>query len=326
MPPQTDTGHAEQASTGQQDRTQPQPGATGNTHAMQHDTGADAPVATSGQGGNSSMQSMQAGMPGHTQQATDLRTQTYAAGVELPLRPTVEDVLRWHGIPQPLIDALSVSGGYLADGLGGLLSFGTLPIDRTAPIAFGGPSGGGKTLALAKIVARYVMAGQGKGVPPPFVVTCDQNPGDFEKLAAIMKPFSIPVIQAGTADLLVDAVSQRRRGQPLLVDLPGVCVYSSVSMARMMGMVESIGAELSLVLPAGMDSEESADIGAAFAQAGATTMIATRMDQAGRVGGIVTAAACGLTLTYAGCSSAVVGGLATLNAPILAKRLLTLPA
>ncbi|RFD21552.1 hypothetical protein DY926_00155 [Komagataeibacter melaceti] len=322
MAPETEPGHAEQASVDPQGRI-----STPSTPA-----GPDAPQPVVKAGTDHTPVPVQDGavrarqgnsMPERMGQRA-LNTEAYAAGVELPIRPTVEDVLRWHAIPQALVAALS--GGYLANGLDELLSFGTLPIDRPAPLAFGGPSGGGKTLALAKIVARYVMANQGKDVPLPYVVICDQNPGDFEKLAALVKPFRIPVIQVGTPDALVDAVSQRRKGQPLLLDLPGVCVYSPVSMARMMRMVESIGAELTLVLPAGLDAEESADIGAAFAQSGALTMIASRMDQAGRIGGIITAAACGLTLTYGGCSSAVVGGLATLNAPMLARRLLTLPA
>ena len=258
------------------------------------------------------------------EQAQDNSTAT-ASGVALPVSHlTVEDILRWHSVPQPLIHALA--GKTLADGLSNVLSFGSLPDATQAPLAFGGASGSGKTLVLAKLAARYILAEEHKNSPPPLIIACDQTAGSFAKLSALLQPYNIPIIQGSSPEILADAVHHREPGQPIMVDLPGICVYSPVSMGKMMQMVKSIGATLSLVLPAGLDAEESADIGYAFAQQGATTMIASKMDQAGRVGGIIAAAACGLTLTYGSCSSSIVGGLVPLNAPILANRLLTLPS
>ncbi|WP_338333308.1 hypothetical protein [Acetobacter sp. LMG 32666] len=246
-------------------------------------------------------------------------------GVALPVSHlTVEDILRWHSVPQPLIHALA--GKTLADGLNNVLSFGALPDATQAPLAFGGASGSGKTLVLAKLAARYILAEEHKNSPPPLIIACDHTAGSFAKLSALLQPYNIPIIQGSTSEILADAVQHKEPGQPIWVDLPGICVYSPVSMGKMMQMVERVGATLSLVLPAGLDAEESADIGYAFAQRGATTMVASKMDQAGRVGGIIAAAACGLTLTYGSCSSSIVGGLVPLNAPILANRLLTLPS
>ena len=258
------------------------------------------------------------------EQAQDNSTAA-TSGVALPVSHlTVEDILRWHSVPQPLIHALA--GKTLADGLSNVLSFGTLPDATQAPLAFGGASGSGKTLVLAKLAARYILAEEHKNSPPPLIIACDQTAGSFAKLSALLQPYNIPIIQGSSPEILADAVHHREPGQPIMVDLPGICVYSPVSMGKMMQMVECIGATLSLVLPAGLDAEESADIGYAFAQRGATTMVASKMDQAGRVGGIIAAAACGLTLTYGSCSSSIVGGLVPLNAPILANRLLTLPS
>ena len=248
-----------------------------------------------------------------------------ANGVSLPVSHlTVEDILRWHSVPQPLIHALA--GKTLADGLDNVLSFGFLPDATQTPLAFGGASGSGKTLVLAKLAARYILAEEHKNSPPPLIIACDHTAGSFAKLSALLQPYNIPIIQGSTSEILADAVQHKEPGQPILVDLPGICVYSPVSMSKMMQMVERVGATLSLVLPAGLDAEESADIGYAFAQHGATTMVASKMDQAGRVGGIIAAAACGLSLTYGSCSSSIVGGLVPLNAGILANRLLTLPS
>ncbi len=247
------------------------------------------------------------------------------SGVALPVSHlTVEDILRWHSVPQPLIHALA--GRTLADGLTNILSFGALPDATQTPLAFGGASGSGKTLVLAKLAARYILAEEHKDSPPPLIIACDHTAGSFAKLSALLQPYNIPIIQGSTSEILADAVQHREPGQPILVDLPGICVYSPGSMAKMLQRVERVGATLSLVLPAGLDAEESADIGYAFAQRGATTMVASKMDQAGRVGGIIAAAACGLTLTYGSCSSSIVGGLVPLNASVLANRLLTLPS
>lgn len=248
-----------------------------------------------------------------------------ANGVALPVSHlTVEDILRWHSVPHPLIHALA--GRTLADGLNTVLSFGPLPDATQTPLAFGGASGSGKTLVLAKLAARFILSEEHKDRPPPLVIACDHTAGSFAKLSALLQPYNIPIIQGSTSEILADAVRHKEPDQPILVDLPGICVYSPVSMSKMMQMVECVGATLSLVLPAGLDAEESADIGYAFAQRGATTMVASKMDQAGRVGGIIAAAACGLTLTYGSCSSSIVGGLVPLTAPILANRLLTLPS
>lgn len=242
-----------------------------------------------------------------------------SGGIDLPVgHLTVEDILRWHSVPQPLIEALA--GGSLSGGLENVLNFGALPNGIDAPLAFGGASGSGKTLVLAKLAAQNALYGT-----PPLVIACDHNMGSLAKLSALLQPFNIEVVIAKTPESVAHAINSRPAGQPVLCDLPGICVYSALSMSKMLQMVDILGADLSLVLPAGLDTEESADIGEMFVECGATTMIASKMDQAGRVGGIIAAAACGLTLTYGSCSSNIVGGLVSLTPNVLARRLLTLP-
>ncbi|GBR16422.1 flagellar GTP-binding protein [Acetobacter orientalis NRIC 0481] len=242
-----------------------------------------------------------------------------AHGIDLPVAHlTVEDILRWHSVPYPLIDALA--GASLAEGLEQVLNFTPLQDAVSAPLAFGGASGSGKTLVLAKLAAQNALNGT-----PPLIIACDHNAGSLAKLSALVQPFNIEVVVARTPENVAAALNARPEGQPVLCDLPGICVYSALSMSKMMQMVDILGADLSLVLPAGLDAEESADIGEMFAECGATTMVASKMDQAGRVGGIIAAAACGLSLTYGSCSSNIVGGLVSLNPTVLARRLLTLP-
>ena len=78
-----------------------------------------------------------------------------------------------------------------------------------------------------------------------------------------------------------------------------------------------------LVLPGGLDPSEAADLATAYAAAGATHMVATRLDQTRRLGGILAAAAAGgLTLTEAGIGPGATDGLVPLTPAFLAERLL----
>jgi len=77
-----------------------------------------------------------------------------------------------------------------------------------------------------------------------------------------------------------------------------------------------------LVLPAGLDAEESAELARAFHALGARHMVATRLDIARRLGGVVAAAAEGLALAEAGTGAQVPEGLSVLTPAWLAARLM----
>jgi flagellar biosynthesis protein FlhF len=75
------------------------------------------------------------------------------------------------------------------------------------------------------------------------------------------------------------------------------------------------------VLPAGGDAAESAELAAALAGTGATLLIATRLDVARRLGGILAAAAAGLALAEAGIGPGAADGLVPLTPDLLAAWL-----
>lgn len=235
---------------------------------------------------------------------------------------SVTDVLLWHSIPRPLVKAMS--GNTIAEGLSRMISFGRLPLIFGKPMALGGASGSGKTLTLAKLAARYALqAQQSEGrIKKPVVLACDKNPGSYVKLASILQGYNVELIQAYHG--LIPIIEEKEK-RIILVDLPGVCIYSKIGMTEMMEIVERTQADLSLVIPAGMDPEESSDIAAAFKKHGAQSMVASRLEQSGRIGGVISAAACGLRLTYGSYSSHISAGFAHLTPQILAKRLLILP-
>jgi flagellar biosynthesis protein FlhF len=75
-----------------------------------------------------------------------------------------------------------------------------------------------------------------------------------------------------------------------------------------------------------MDAMEAAEMADAMAEAGACTLLATRLDLARRIGAIPAAAATGLAIAEAGTGPGAADGLATLTAETLAARLLSPPA
>jgi hypothetical protein len=80
---------------------------------------------------------------------------------------------------------------------------------------------------------------------------------------------------------------------------------------------------VALVLPAGLDPAEAADLAVAFAEAGASLLIVTRLDLARRLGGVVAAAAAArLPLTEAGIGPGAADGLVRLTPAFLATRLM----
>ena len=80
---------------------------------------------------------------------------------------------------------------------------------------------------------------------------------------------------------------------------------------------------MALVLPAGLDPGEAADLACAYATAGARLLVVTRLDLARRLGGVLAAAAAGLVLTEAGIGPGAVDGMLPITPEWLAARLLT---
>ena len=79
---------------------------------------------------------------------------------------------------------------------------------------------------------------------------------------------------------------------------------------------------MAFVLPAGLDPAESAELAIAHAEAGALSLIVTRLDLSHRLGGVIAAASAGgLPLTEAGIGPGAADGLVPFTPALLAERL-----
>jgi flagellar biosynthesis protein FlhF len=205
--------------------------------------------------------------------------------------------------------------GDLAAALAAAVSFDPLPYDR--PLLLAGPPGAGKTLTIARLATRLVLAGM-----RPLVITADgQRAGATEQLAAFTRLLGIDLIVADTPPLLIRAMQRRGPGAPALIDCFGIDPLEQAAGAAITDLAEAAAACLIGVLPAGIDSEEAADLGAALHGLGATHLIATRLDLARRLGSVLAAAAAGLRLAEAGIGPGAADGLIPATPALLAERL-----
>ena len=224
--------------------------------------------------------------------------------------------LRWHGVPDELAAGLGQRD--LAAALAVRLRFSALglgPGDR--PLLLAGPPGAGKTLTAARLATRLVLSGQ-----TPLVISADgERAGAAEQLAAFTRLLGLTLLVATDGLTLSRALARRPVGAPVLIDTGGIDPFSPAGQAAVAGLAGAAGACTALVLPAGIDAHESGDTAAAFAAAGATVLVATRLDLARRIGGVLTAAAAGLALTEAGIGPGAADGLVPLTPELLAGRL-----
>ena len=185
------------------------------------------------------------------------------------------------------------------------------------PLMLVGPPGGGKTLTAARLATRLVLAGV-----TPLVITADgKRAGAVEQLAAFTRLLGLSLVAASQPASLRQALSGRVADAPVVIDAPGLDLFDRAQRAEMMDLAATTNAVMALVLPAGLDPAEAADLATAGMQAGATLLIATRLDLVRRLGGVLAAAEAGLAMAEAGIGPGAADGLVPLTPEFLAARL-----
>ncbi len=241
----------------------------------------------------------------------------------------LSDALDRHGAPSSLAERLLRSATTLgvddpilalAGALDACFSFHPLPDGRLRhPIMLIGPPGVGKTLTVAKLAARAVMARREVNL----ITTDAERAGGYEQLEVFARVLKIDIMLAESPQRLQDALAACPRNSITLIDTAGRNPYLEDEMRELAKLVEAAKAETALVLAAGGDPLEAADIARAFAGAGAKSLVATRIDLARRLGSLLVAVD-GSRLRFADVSitAAVADGLKPLNPVSLARLLL----
>ena len=247
------------------------------------------------------------------------------------VRDAVNRALARHGVPEALSETLAEtaaafkaadSTSALANALDGKFTFDPLPAPKgkgDGRLLLVGPPGAGKTIAAAKLAARAVLDGRSVGV----VTTDDARAGGIEQLAAFTRILKLDLDVAKTPAKLREAVFRLGHRDLVVVDTAFVNPFARADRDRLGRLVEMSAAEPVVVLPAGGDAAEMADTAKAFHAIGARRMIATRLDVALRLGGVLAAADQGpLAFAAIGDSHQVAGGLSAVDAQSLARRLM----
>jgi flagellar biosynthesis protein FlhF len=236
--------------------------------------------------------------------------------------------LRYHGLPPELADRLARLGARfspgdpvmaLAGALDEVFTFSPLAdLPPARPVMLVGPPGAGKTIAAAKLMIRARRAGRTLAA----ISTDTRRAGGVEQLQAFTAILGAELAVGDEPEALAAAV-QAAGDAELYIDTAGANPYEDAELETLRAQVRITRAEPILVLPAGGDPMEAADIARAFASVGARRMIATRLDMSRRFGSrLAAAAAGGLAFAGVGISPFVTDGLAALNPLSLARLLL----
>jgi flagellar biosynthesis protein FlhF len=249
-----------------------------------------------------------------------------------PHGEAVREALEFHGAPPRLTELLvnlaaatpaHDATGACAAALDQVFHFSPMPQSAGArPVLLAGPPGTGKTIAVAKLAARARMAGQRVGV----ITTDSVRAGAQEQLAAFTRILEIELRRAKNPDALASQVEELNRANGVIfIDSPGLNPFSQDDMAFLKDLAEATPLEVALVLNAGVDPMEAMEIADAFAEVGASRVLATRLDMARRLGGILAAAEAGaLAFGDVSINPQVANGLCPINPVSLARLILPL--
>lgn len=205
-------------------------------------------------------------------------------------------------------------GVSLTAGIDHCFHFQPLRPARDSCIALIGPPGAGKTVVAAKFALEAAL----QQIDLSIASTDIERPGGDSRLQELARIIENPPVR----------LSPERRFShqgTRLIDTEGVNPFDAYDMARLTETIRINDAEPILVLPAGGDPFEYEDMAAAFAGLGARRMIATRLDTARRIGGLLAAAGQGLAFGGAGASPVIADGLHELNPAALARLILNDP-
>lgn len=250
-------------------------------------------------------------------------------GAHVDPADAIATTLHYHGVPVDLAQRLiSTTSEFIIDdprqalstALRARFAFQSLTERAPAqPILLAGLPGAGKSATLAKLAA------QAKASKWPIVaITCDlAKAGAVEQLATYAKALEIQAFRAKDAATLRRAVDRAGANAMILIDTIGTNPLLPADLKQLRELIAAVAADPVLVMAAGGDVSESAELAAAYAEAGCRRLIATKLDVARRYGGILAAAEAGkLSFAGFGTSPEIATGLAAPRADRLCRLFL----
>lgn len=186
------------------------------------------------------------------------------------------------------------------------------------PLMMIGPPGAGKTLCTAKLATAACL----KKKPSNVITTDTVRAGGIDQLAAFTRLLKLDLLEIEDPHALRDVLASQG-GKPAFIDTAGCNPFDREERQAMAELVKAANADTLLVLPAGLEAQEGADLAEAFRTLGATGLILTRLDMTRRLGSALSIAQSShLPLVYAGHSPSVTQNLEPLTPVALARLIL----
>lgn len=258
-----------------------------------------------------------------------------------PVDQAIAAALAAHGAPEMLVRQFAAGAQDHQDltpemALAALcrerLLFGGAPFRPSLrPIVLVGPPGAGKTTTAAKLAAHAMV----NGAAVDLMGADGIKTGATEQLAGLAKHMHLNIETADNSAALTAGWRARRarheaagRDVLAIVDTTGANPFDQDDLDRTATLIAGVRGHGVLVLPAGGDPLEAADTAIAFAEAGVTHLIVTRIDAARRLGGMLAAAAVRsnnlqLKLAGVGIAPRIGNGLRPVTPVSLARLLVT---
>ena len=208
----------------------------------------------------------------------------------------ISESLDRHGLPDELSSQLIRAAAFaqvktpmmsLAVALDNVFHFSPL-IDQQGnrPIILIGPPGTGKTVTVAKLAARIMLAGHQTHV----ISTDTVRAGGLDQLTTYTDKLRLQLGRADSPKQLEKALQGQPASSQIFIDSLGTNPFRRNEMQALSELIEQSDAEPVLVMAAGGDLVDTDFIAAAFCEIGAQRMIVTRLDMTRRLGSILWAA------------------------------------
>jgi flagellar biosynthesis protein FlhF len=185
---------------------------------------------------------------------------------------------------------------------------------------FLGPAGSGKTTSVLKIAAGVLLP---KRIKPLIVRFGDDGGKDAAWLKSQCKKLKIKFKAAPSAKKLEKVLAKGAKG-PILVDTPSLSNLKDEDLRAVMDMSKRLeGMKLRLVIDAAMDPRNICAIASCIPDMSGVSLVLTKLDEATRIGGAVSAAiGRHMPLAYVTGGSDVRDGIFVPDAGLLLEKVL----
>ncbi|MFT5577035.1 MAG: flagellar biosynthesis protein FlhF [Bermanella sp.] len=162
----------------------------------------------------------------------------------------------------------------------------TLPTPREGVTALVGPPGAGKTSTIAKIAAEFIRTGRRDDIA--LITTDNTRIAAQEQLRVYGDIFQIPVHAANSADEAARLLKILGSKQYVLLDTAGIGFRDSEGLDNLGSFIASLpDIDVFLTLPADREAYVIEEIIEAYSQLPISGVIATHLDEAVRIGALV---------------------------------------